>query len=141
VERVTRRLIKARAAAAGAASGAWFGLFIGILVGLLTSGSAWVGLIIGGLLIGGPGARCPASPDMRPPGADVTFFAQMLTATRYDIVVGGGSAAQARSVLEQARLCLRGALVVGTVPRGRRPRAALGGARPGAGAGSFGRTC
>src|SRR5215472_1868963 len=52
VERVTGRLTSARAAAAGAASGAWFGLFIGLLVGLFTTGHQWIGLIIGGLLIG-----------------------------------------------------------------------------------------
>src|SRR6266705_6371458 len=52
VERVTGRLTRARAAAAGAASGAWFGLFIGLLVGLFTRGPTWIGLIIGGLLIG-----------------------------------------------------------------------------------------
>ena len=52
VERVTGRLTRGRAAAAGAASGAWFGLFIGLLVGLFTRGPTWIGLIIGGLLIG-----------------------------------------------------------------------------------------
>jgi hypothetical protein len=52
VERVTGRLTNARAAGAGAATGAWFGLFIGLLVGLFTSGPEWVGLVLGGLLIG-----------------------------------------------------------------------------------------
>jgi hypothetical protein len=52
VERVTGRLTNARAAAAGAASGAWFGLFIGLLVGLFTTGPEWLGLVLGGLLIG-----------------------------------------------------------------------------------------
>jgi hypothetical protein len=52
VERVTGRLTTARAAGAGAISGAWFGLFIGLLVGLFTTGAEWVGLVIGGLLIG-----------------------------------------------------------------------------------------
>ena len=55
VERVTGRLTTARATAAGAASGAWFGLFIGLLVGLFTRGPTWIGLIIGGLLIGAAG--------------------------------------------------------------------------------------
>ena len=52
VERVTGRLTNGRAAAAGAASGAWFGLFIGLLVGLFTTGPEWLGLVLGGLLIG-----------------------------------------------------------------------------------------
>ena len=52
VERVTGRLTNARAAGAGAASGAWFGLFIGLLVGLFTTGPEWIGLVVGGLLIG-----------------------------------------------------------------------------------------
>ncbi|HEY6637356.1 MAG TPA: general stress protein [Solirubrobacterales bacterium] len=52
VERVTGRLTNARAAAAGAATGAWFGLFIGLLVGLFTTGPEWLGLVLGGLLIG-----------------------------------------------------------------------------------------
>ncbi len=52
VEQVTGRLTTGRAALAGAASGAWFGLFIGLLVGLFTRGPEWIGLMIGGLLIG-----------------------------------------------------------------------------------------
>jgi hypothetical protein len=52
VERVTGRLTNARAAGAGAASGAWFGVFIGLLVGLFTTGPEWLGLVLGGLLIG-----------------------------------------------------------------------------------------
>ncbi|MFL5827001.1 MAG: general stress protein [Thermoleophilaceae bacterium] len=52
LEKVTGRLTNATAAAAGAASGAWFGLFIGLLVGLFTTGPAWLGLILGGVLIG-----------------------------------------------------------------------------------------
>jgi heat induced stress protein YflT len=52
VEDVTGRLTKGRAALAGAATGAWFGLFIGLLVGLFTTGPEWLGLVLGGLLIG-----------------------------------------------------------------------------------------
>jgi hypothetical protein len=52
VERVTGRLTTGRAAMAGAAGGAWWGLFIGLLVGLFTSGPEWLGLVLGGLLIG-----------------------------------------------------------------------------------------
>jgi hypothetical protein len=74
VERVTGRLTNARAAAAGAASGAWFGLFIGLLVGLFTRGPAWIGLIIGGLLIGAAWARSSVSWGTPPPGAAVIFL-------------------------------------------------------------------
>ena len=52
VEDVTGRLTKARAALVGAGSGAWFGLFIGLLVGLFTTGPEWLGLVLGGVLIG-----------------------------------------------------------------------------------------
>ena len=52
IEQVTGRVTTGRAALAGAASGAWFGLFIGLLVGLFTRGPEWIGLMIGGLLIG-----------------------------------------------------------------------------------------
>ena len=52
VEKVTGRLTSGRAAAAGAASDAWFGLFIDLIVGLFTRGPMWLGLILGGLLIG-----------------------------------------------------------------------------------------
>src|SRR2546421_9886252 len=52
VERVTGRMTNVRAAAAGAGTGAWFGLFIGLLVGLVTPGPVWLGMILGGLVIG-----------------------------------------------------------------------------------------
>src|SRR5919206_4601369 len=52
LEQVTGRVTTGRAALAGAGSGAWFGLFIGLLVGLFTTGPAWLGLLLGGALIG-----------------------------------------------------------------------------------------
>ena len=52
VERVTGRLTTWRAAMTAAAAGAWFGLFIGLLVGLFTTGAEWLGLVLGGLVIG-----------------------------------------------------------------------------------------
>jgi len=52
VEQVTGRLTTGRAAMIGAGTGAWWGLFIGLLVGLSTTGPEWLGLILGGLLIG-----------------------------------------------------------------------------------------
>jgi hypothetical protein len=105
VERVTGRLTKARAAAAGAASGAWFGLFIGILVGLFTRAPAWAGLIIGGVLIGAAwGAIFGFAGHAATRGRRDFSSARTLTATRYDIIARGGTAAQARSILQQAGL-------------------------------------
>src|ERR1700747_942435 len=52
VEQVTGRVTKLRATGAGAGSGAWFGLFVGLLVGLFTTGPTWLGLVLGGLVIG-----------------------------------------------------------------------------------------
>jgi hypothetical protein len=103
VERVTGRLTKGRAAAAGAASGAWFGLFIGLLVGLFTRGPAWIGLIIGGLLIGAAwGAVFGFVGHSATRGRRDFSSARTLTATRYDIIARGGTVDQARSILQQA---------------------------------------
>jgi hypothetical protein len=105
VERVTGRLTKTRAAAAGAASGAWFGLFIGLLVGLFTRGPTWIGLIIGGLLIGAAwGAVFGFASHAATRGRRDFSSAQTLTASRYDIIARGGHADQARSILQQAGL-------------------------------------
>jgi hypothetical protein len=105
VERVTGRLTRARAAAAGAASGAWFGLFIGLLVGLFTRGPTWIGLIVGGLLIGAAwGAVFGFASHAATRGRRDFSSAQTLTASRYDIIARGGHAEQARSILQQAGL-------------------------------------
>ena len=105
LERVTGRLTKGRAAAAGAASGAWFGLFIGLLVGLFTRGPTWIGLIIGGLLIGAAwGAVFGYASHAATRGRRDFSSAQTITASRYDIVARGGHADQARSILQQAGL-------------------------------------
>jgi hypothetical protein len=100
VERVTGRLTNASAAGAGAATGAWFGLFIGLLVGLFTSGPEWVGLVLGGLLIGAFW------------GAVFGFFAHWVTrgqrdftsvsnlvAGRYELTVPADQAQRARELL------------------------------------------
>jgi uncharacterized membrane protein len=102
VERVTGRVTTARAAAAGAASGAWFGLLIGLLVGLFTPGPAWLGLILGGVVIGALW------------GATFGFFAHRATrgqrdfgstrgfvASRYEVTVADAYAAGARQVLAE----------------------------------------
>jgi hypothetical protein len=105
VERVTGRLTTARATAAGAASGAWFGLFIGLLVGLFTRGPVWIGLIIGGLLIGAAwGAVFGFASHAATRGRRDFSSAQSLVASRYDIIARGGHADQARSILQQAGL-------------------------------------
>jgi hypothetical protein len=104
VERVTGRLTNARAAGAGAASGAWFGLFIGLLVGLFTTGPEWLGLVLGGLLIGAFW------------GAVFGFFAHWATrgqrdfssvsnfvAGRYELTVPDDQAQRARELLGELR--------------------------------------
>ncbi|HEU5416833.1 MAG TPA: general stress protein [Streptosporangiaceae bacterium] len=103
VERVTGRLTKGRAAMAGAATGAWFGLFIGLLVGLFTTGPTWLGLILGGILIGAAwGAVFGFAGHAATRGRRDFSSAQTLTASRYDIIARGGTADQARSILQQA---------------------------------------
>jgi predicted lipid-binding transport protein (Tim44 family) len=104
VERVTGRLTNARAAAAGAGPGAWFGLFIGLLVGLFTTGPEWLGLVLGGLLIGALW------------GALFGFFAHWVTqgqrdftsvsnlvAGRYELTVPNDQAQRARELLGEHR--------------------------------------
>jgi hypothetical protein len=100
VEHVTGRLTSGRAAMYGAGIGAWWGLFFGLLVGLFTTGPEWVGLVIGGLLIGAVF------------GALFGFFAQWATqgqrdfastsglvAGRYDLIVANEHAERARQLL------------------------------------------
>lgn len=100
VEHVTGRLTSGRAAMYGAGIGAWWGLFFGLLVGLFTTGPEWVGLVLGGLLIGAVF------------GALFGFFAQWATggrrdfssssglvAARYDLMVANEHAERARQLL------------------------------------------
>jgi hypothetical protein len=100
VEHVTGRLTTGRAAMYGAGIGAWWGLFFGLLVGLFTTGPEWVGLVLGGLLIGAVF------------GALFGFFAQWasrgqrdfsstsgLVAGRYDVMVAAEQADQAKQLL------------------------------------------
>jgi hypothetical protein len=100
VEHVTGRVTRGRAAMYGAGIGAWWGLFFGLLVGLFTTGPEWVGLVLGGLLIGAVF------------GALFGFFAQWATqgqrdfastsglvAGRYDLVVAKEHGDRARELL------------------------------------------
>jgi hypothetical protein len=103
VERVSGRLTNARAAAAGAASGAWFGLFIGLLVGLFTSGPEWLGLVLGGLVIGALwGAVLGFMAHWATRGQRDFSSASGIVAGRYEIQVADAHAARARELLSGA---------------------------------------
>jgi hypothetical protein len=105
VEHVTGRMTRARAAGAGAASGAWFGLFIGVLVGFFTAGPAWLGLIVGGVLIGAAfGAVFGFAGHAATRGRRDFSSTSRLTARRYDVIARGGHAEEARTVLARAAL-------------------------------------
>jgi hypothetical protein len=102
VERITGRLTKRRAASAGAASGAWLGLFIALLIGLFTSGPAWFGLIVSGLLIGAVwGAVFGYAGHAATRGRRDFSSQRSLTAMRYDVIARGGHADEAREVLRR----------------------------------------
>jgi hypothetical protein len=110
VERVTGRLTKGRAAGAGAASGAWFGLMIGLLVGFFTTGASWIGLVLGGILLGAAwGATAGYVGHAATKGRRDFSSMRTLVAMRYDVVARGG-------VAEQARAMLQGAGLVSTEP-------------------------
>jgi hypothetical protein len=99
VERVTGRLTTGRAALAGAGSGAWLGLFVGLLVGLFTTGAAWAGLVLGGLLIGAIwGALLAIAAKWAARDREFTSI-QTLAADRYDIEVTRDYADLARRLI------------------------------------------
>ena len=103
VERVTGRLTTARAAAAGAGTGAWFGLFIGLLVGLFTTGPEWVGLVVGGLVIGALwGAAFGFIAHAATQGRRDFASTRALVAARYDVLVAEADADEARRLLGAA---------------------------------------
>jgi hypothetical protein len=108
VEKVLGRLTTGRAIAAGAAGGAWWGLFVGLLVGIFaTSGTAWIGTVLTGLLIGLVfGALFgwvgyAATRGRR----DFTSVSQIV-AGRYDVLCDPARAEEARALL--AHFSLRG---------------------------------
>jgi MFS family permease len=104
VEQVTGRLTRGRAAMIGAGTGAWWGLFIGLLVGLFTTGPEWVGLVLGGLLIGAVwGAVFGYIAHWATRGQRDFSSQRGLVAARYDIVVADAHADRARTLLGQAR--------------------------------------
>src|SRR4051812_40036603 len=105
VERVTGRLTKGKAASAGAASGAWFGLMIGLLVGLFSSGAAWLGLILGGIVIGGVWGAVFGFAGHAATGGRRDFSStKTLVAMRYDVIARGGQADAAKQQLSAAGL-------------------------------------
>jgi hypothetical protein len=100
IERVTGRLTSARAAAAGAGTGAWLGLLIGLLIGLFTPGPAWLGLILGGVLIGASwGASVGFLAHKATHGQRDFASTRTLTASRYDVTVPDQHADRARELL------------------------------------------
>ena len=100
VEDVTGRLTKGRAALAGAATGAWFGLFIGLLVGLFTTGPEWLGLVLGGVVIGAFwGAVFGFIAHWATRGMRDFASLRALTAGSYDVLVDEEHAARARELL------------------------------------------
>ena len=114
VEHVTGRLTNARAAAAGAGSGAWFGLFIGLLVGLFTTGPVWLGLIVGGLLIGGFwGAVFGFVAHWATRGQRDFASVSGLIAGRYELLVANEHADRARALLAEAPSEPRGRVAEG----------------------------
>jgi len=105
VERVTGRLTNGRAAMLGASGGAWFGLLIGLLVGLFTTGPTWVGLVLGGLVIGALwGAVVGWAGHAATRGKRDFASTRALVATKYDVVARGGQAENAKGVLRKAGL-------------------------------------
>jgi hypothetical protein len=100
VEQVTGRLTPARAAAAGAGTGAYLGLFIGLLVGLFTTGPEWIGLIIGGLVIGAVwGGVFGFVAQWATRGRRDFSSASGIVAGRYDVTVSAEYADRARQLL------------------------------------------
>jgi hypothetical protein len=101
VERVTGRLTTSRATLAGAGTGAWFGLFIGLLVGLFTTGPEWLGLVLGGVLIGAVwGALFGFVAHWATRGERDFTSLRALAAGHYDLMVAEGQAESARALLE-----------------------------------------
>jgi hypothetical protein len=104
VERVLGRMTYARAAAAGAGTGSWFGLFIGLLVGLFTTGPEWLGLILGGLLIGAFWGAVFGLVAQWSTGGQRDFTSvRGLVAARYDLMVLDAEAERARRLLSAAQ--------------------------------------
>jgi hypothetical protein len=104
VESVTGRLTRTRAALAGAASGAWFGALFGLLVGLFADGPVWLGLILGGILIGAAWGAVIGLIAYAATGGRRDFTSlTAIVADRYDVVADAEHAQRARELLGTAR--------------------------------------
>lgn len=100
VEKVTGVMTWSRAIWSTAGTGAWIGLFIGLLVGLFTPGPAWLGLMLGGLLIGAAwGALFGVMARVVTRGHHNFSSLHTVVATRYDLIALDGAAGQARAAL------------------------------------------
>lgn len=100
VERVTGPMSTGRAVASYAGTGAWFGLLIGLLVGFFTAGPDFIGLIVGGIVIGGLwGAVFGAAARWMSRGHHNFSSLHSVVATRYDVIALDGVAGQARAAL------------------------------------------
>jgi hypothetical protein len=105
VEQVTGPMTTQRAAVGGAAAGGWIGLFVGLLVGLFTTGPAWFGLVLGGLLLGAAwGVALGLTACYLARGHHAFSSLKSIAATRYDIIALDGLADRARSALGGSRL-------------------------------------
>jgi len=100
IEKVTGPMSWSRAVISTAATGAWIGLFIGFLVSLFTVGSAWLGLILGGLLIGAAwGSLFGLTFRWMSRGRHNFSSLHSVVATRYDVIALDGVAGKARDAL------------------------------------------
>ena len=105
VERVTGRLTKGRAATAGMASGAWFGLMIGLVIGLFTSGANWLGVVLGGIVIGAIwGGVFGYAGHAATRGRRDFSSMKTLVAMKYDVIARNGQAEAAKEGLRTAGL-------------------------------------
>lgn len=97
VEYVTGRLTTGRAALLGAGSGAWIGLFSGLLFALFAVGPAWIGAMLGAVVIGaGFGALFGFLSHRAQRGERDFSSVRGMEAARYEVYADAGVAAEAR---------------------------------------------
>lgn len=102
IEQVTGRMTKARATLMGAATGAWFGLLIGVFIGIFAIGPVWLGLALGGIVIGAIwGAVFGLVAQWATGGRRDFSSASSIVAARYEVTVANGYADRARQLLAQ----------------------------------------
>jgi hypothetical protein len=100
VEQVTGRMTRGRAALAGTVTGAWVGLLLGLLLGVFTPGLVWLSVLLTTIVMGAVwGAVIGYVAQWMTRGRRDFTSLQGLAAERYDLVVGGGTAAEAARLL------------------------------------------